>query len=265
MLNASDEKWKTYWKKRVVSVYVPYCIAIGLALIFEIICYKVIDMRAIIVSLLGMDMGINIDPSMWFISFIGCFYFWFWCIKKIERKYGKTKSVIVGCILWTIIAFASRTGVLWNGAAVSWIYVFSFPLGYFWSELCERKQEKLDKRIWLCVTAAAFIVTCMRYGKVHIGLELLVFSYAGALIWIGLIMYNDFFEFKILQWIGKYSFSIYLVEGFYLRNREVLFDNVQNMTIQNFFIFVVSIVSGFLLQHFIFDIVQNKLRMKYCL
>lgn len=197
-----------YWTSKLEKVWLPYFIWEILALIYyratSIKSFENISLIEIIASLIGISPYNVIDKTMWYIPFIFIGYFAFWIISK---RFKEKKLVVLFTIASLLLAFLAAIGLFprYTGA---WLYVFGMPIGvaYSWS-ICEEKKWNKEALIALC----GLLLWPIAQNNVLL--------YTGFVTSVGLsiiVLPNIRIRVtgnKLLKWIGKNSYFIYLCEA----------------------------------------------------
>ena len=122
-----------YWIKRVESVYFPYLFCTLCFIVYRIIIGNNMTWPQIIVSLLGLDFDLNLDPTMWYISYVFVMYIFAWGYIELS----KTKRFIGFFMVWGIVLFVTTCGykyLIWHKGTIAWAYGLTFPLGLLLAE-----------------------------------------------------------------------------------------------------------------------------------
>ena len=83
---SSNKDIDKFWKKRVTSVYCPYLFSTLVFLIIRITLGFRPTIFQVLISILGLDFNMNIDPTMWYISYIFAMYVLAYFYMKYENK-----------------------------------------------------------------------------------------------------------------------------------------------------------------------------------
>ena len=203
-----------YWKKKALNVYLPYLIwSIFIVITLTIVNEEAITKASIgkvICSVLGSPWNIY-DPTMWYISYAMLMYLIFWiCYKVCVSTKNRLALLSILCTLVggiTILIFPDSAG--------AYLYTISFPAGVYWGEFEENGIAKNIKKINKgCAIASSFLViSILNYlSFVNIVLYLIFTSLVG-LIAIPLLVVFNISENKVLEFLGKCSYGMYLCEG----------------------------------------------------
>lgn len=208
-----------FWKKRIIGVYCPYLFWTIITMAMTIITKKQVTILQNVVTLLGMDFGMNLDPTMWYLSYIFAFYFIFWATLKLEKN--KKLSITIAMVLTFAVAVIGYKAIVWHRGIIAWAYFISFPFGVLWAK---NRQRIVSNKVWgrvliiIVGLCSAFVV--INYGKQHMRIEQFLFSMAGG--YGSLALYMLLREkvpavvTELGQQIGKISFFMYLNEWYVL-------------------------------------------------
>ena len=182
----------------------------------------------IVCSLLGLDFGYNIDPTMWYISY---YYLWmllFWCavgMLSSLRLHLKTIETIVAILMLMIggYMFAGKTHLapMFHGGSGAWEYSLAFPIGICFSILKER--PNIFTKCMHVLAVFVFGGIALRYYGGADSAISIIFDYSVAFAIVLLCGLKITMGKKLINFIGEYSFSIYLVEGFLINHRQLYF------------------------------------------
>lgn len=170
---------QNFWKNRINTVWMPYVFCTAIFLIIRLLLNDKFTSLGILVSLIGLDFGLNLDPTMWYISYIFASYGIFWIMMKVpKRKYG----IVIAIILQIFITGLGYLSIAWNLGTIAWAYIISFPLGVLLGKCRNIQLSAKLKSILLMATilvCTVFVVT--RYGKPHASFEELAFTLLAAI------------------------------------------------------------------------------------
>lgn len=190
---------KLFWKKRMEAVWEPYFFCTITFLLVRIFLHEKFSISNVIGSLIGLDFGLNIDPTMWYISYIFAMYaIFFFAIKIQNRKVG----IFIAGVLQVIITGLGYLSIAWHRGTIAWAYVLSFPIGVIWGKIRNTEiTSKKKKAICILSSVCSALVVAHRYGKIHGGLEELIFTLFAA---VGIIAFFEFVSFENLPIMGGY-------------------------------------------------------------
>lgn len=97
----------------------------------------------------------------------------------------------------------------------------------------------------------------MDYGKPHQAFDEMIFTLAAGLIPIQICLLRSVTREGVLQWVGKYSFGMYLNEGISLKI-QAAWILILNKHISNVCILLESIVASVFMQKFMIEPIVRK-------
>ncbi len=242
-LNLSCEKngFSHYWNKRLRKVYFPYlCVAL-----FVLVGWRIVDLRVIVCTVLGLDLGLIADSTMWYISFILLWYFTYYVIARISCLIANLKIrsifLLFSLFLSTIgFLFLSKIG-FWHRASGSELYLFAFPLGVLLSKLTKVKvRENIRTMFQLVILFFTCAYMLSAYPHERNMLTAMIMGIQPIAIVLTVRIRGKLA--LVLNWLGKYSYPIYLFEGILLSSRNELFSKMTYQLLIDLTFFVVSIV-----------------------
>lgn len=210
--NANSITWLT---KHVTKIYIPYIIVISIQLIVEM-CFRDVSYKSIIISLVGLDFGYNIDPSMWYISYLVLWYVFFWLANRSKKYFDII--LIVASFIFLVLGY---TNFIWHAGTISWAYCLAFSGGCLY-----KKYEDLNILKWMIFFASviAIMYVVLRYGQVHYRFDGMFFAYTAPIIAVFVVvLFNNILAERIqIQvssgFLSEIIFGIYLFEGFIFVN-----------------------------------------------
>lgn len=226
-----------------------------------------------------MSFGRNIDGTYWFISYLYYWYiiFYFGAIAnektqkiflEIELQTAKKDSLYVyfkqNCILFLIVIFAIPIlnwlceNNAWTKGSGAVLYLYEFPIGillYLFSYLQVRKEIK--EGIWAALLFISIVYICQNYVRVNDS-NYTAFTMSQAVLWLSITQLNPIPCSSLLVFLGKYSYSIYLFEGFFLTRAYQWLDMISTNEIKHLLFFMISIIFGYIFQTCIFSLFQKK-------
>lgn len=232
-----------YWKNRIFKVWVPYEVVILIVLLVEFIARNEYSVLSIIASISGTDFGYNIDPSMWYISYIFLLYVEFFLWKKFKR--GKIREygyLILFMVFNFILSITDKFSPLsiWSPTAQAWIYTFDFFIGI---AMVHKKKNSIFLNFVAAVSILYFFV---RYGSTHFKADMVLFTFAAAVSIIIIVTKFKLSKFNLLQKLGDISFCVYLVEGHLLRWKDYYLQWIHNNNIRKVVVFVFCLIVGYM-------------------
>lgn len=262
---------KNYFAKKIKKVYLPYLMVTITTLLFYVysVRYK-ISKKIILFSLLGLDFTYIYDKTMWYISFIFYQYILFYIIcfilSKINLKKFKENSnikhyliIFLDFILNIIIYKYISIYNVWSEAAGVFLYIYAFPIGLFISKIGTIKINKQKKEfIVRTVLWMLLIILFCFYSNTSSNKTYIVYAIALPLFLIFLNELKLFkFKNKYIEFFGKYSYDIYLWEGFILTNRNKWFYGFKYQILIDIVATIVIIVISVYFKKIIIDYFLN--------
>lgn len=236
---------KDYWKKRFTRVFIPYEVIILLALVIEMTINKNFNIANVVISMVGLDFGYNIDPSMWYISYCFLLYAEFYLWKKLLENQQKLTLKYLLPLLFLILNFflaiLDKSGqvMIWSSSVQVWIYTIDFFVGIVLAHKKEFNQITLYSTAFISIVY--FVV---RYGQAHYKLDLVLFSFSAAILTIFLAIKSKIGKHTVIQKLGCISLYIYLIEGHFLRWKGYFLKG-SHSNIANVLVFISCIIGGY--------------------
>ena len=239
--------------KRIPAILIPYIV---MTLIYWLIYALLGDVRSI--GTIWHNFIVNGDPIVWFSWYVVCilyFYIAFYFSMKIFKT-SRVGIVIGGIAFWILYIFLCQKlafGLWWYQTS------FVFILGIVFSSY-EEKILKFIKKYYPIVLLLAltfFIVLAKHKWEIYwltpslktefLLVAILSFLFIVSFLTLALKLTTDN---KILDFLGKISFEIYMVQGavmLTLRNEHF---NVQNDILWTVLVLVGSLLLAFVLNKF---------------
>lgn len=258
---------KDFFKNKFLKVYLPFLLVIIFQLLYLLVTtsFKV-NPKVIIYSLLGLDFNYMYDKTMWYISFIFLNYLIFYILTFIITRFVKKQKYIsiiliilefiIGYIIWK--GYGSCT--VWNCGAAAFLYGFAFPIGLLLRFLSDIKINNKIKHIIYIVGLLLGCIVLLKYYKNVNNMD--VYFVYGLSVPAIIVILSQYINFKYVKhlfiFLGKYSYYIYLWEGFILTNRFTWFSFAKNIHIINIISFTVIIIVSYLYGKIINKNIINK-------
>lgn len=246
-------QFKNYWKKRIVTVMLPYWSAMILqSFIDYFLIHRRMKPGLWLLSFCGYndyDSIEGIDSTMWYITFIMACYLIFFVSFKIPRISDNVKVAILLSVF--ILGFANRMIL-----TTDWyINYFSFPIGILIS-IYGKKIEYWMKNIVIAISLLAFVGISTGYygGKISIGNIWLIYSMFGGLFFV---FCNITINNSLIAKIGEASYAIYLVEGMVVDKLRIYYA-VEGTQVDILVYWILSVELG-LCFHYIYKRIKNKI------
>lgn len=212
-LSYRESEGINYWLKRIYAVYFPYLFCTICFIVFRLVIGKQLTCSQIIISLIGLDFDLNIDPSMWYISFIFMMYYLAWSYLKLSDN--KKLFGILWCSVFVfVVTVCGYNYIIWHKGTIAWAYGLTFPIGMLIAE----KQKSIN--IFIPLLTIIFITTTFLLINVpHEKILKMLFPLVTSLSMffaIGFINTDRLYGMSLIVIIGKQSFYMYLNEALIL-------------------------------------------------
>ena len=212
-----------YWRNRVIGVLVPYVLFCVFQLGLSLVMGEGIGAGNVLCTVTGLDFGLNVDPTMWYISFIfACYAVFYGAWRAYERR-GAAAFTAVLLVAFVLIAAVGLTNVVWHRGTAAWTYFWAFPAGVLLA-MYEKKLAGGGASLTVCafVCLTAFVAVVLLYGTAHGSFNLFVYSAAGAVfvtLTVKFLMDGPVGGVlaRALRPMGDASYAMYLNEGFLIR------------------------------------------------
>lgn len=236
-----------FWRKKLWGVYLPYLVVT----LIQIVALPVFDLKRIFTSILGLDFGYAVDKTMWYISFLFTWYALFFGVKSVTAffSFRPITELLLYIPGGLIVLWMSSHGVWGNGAG-SYLYVWAFPIGVLLHRLSKlRVSEKIRNLLFggaFTASIAAVVIFYGREGTIASFYRYTVYALAGALVPLCLFQFTHIKSTRIdpLNFLGRYSYPIYLLEGFFLLKREPWFGSLNSGLLINAITLCLTIISA---------------------
>lgn len=246
-----------FWKKRLCRVFIPYEAVILVALPIEMLLNKKCGILNIMASVAGLDVGYNIDPSMWYISYCFLLYTEFYIWKKLVKKTDNVRREYIVLLVFIALNFflsimdKFNAVALWSPATQVWVYVIDFFAGIALAN--HLHYNRICKCAFYSVALVYFVA---RYGKIHYKVDLFMFSLSAAAVTVLLNGKLELYKCKAIQRLGETSLWIYLLEGHFLRWKGYLFGSNSGILI-NLIAILMCILIGYMCYQ-LNNVIRNK-------
>ena len=241
--NLSDSTYsRAFLLKRIPTILIPYLI---MSIIYWLVYALLGDVRLLTVVI---DNFIKYgDPIVWFswyVVSIMSFYFGFFVLMKLFKKHrlGMVLGGVIYYIIYVFICQKLSFGLWWYSTSL-------FPvLGILWASYEDKILNFIKKRyaVLLPVALASFIVLAKFKWSIYWGMPsvwtelILIIVLAFLFIVICLISSLKLnFGNKILDFLGKISFEIYMAQGLFM----LLFRNAR-FRIESDFLWSIAVIAG---------------------
>lgn len=247
-----DYKFKGYWKKRIISVYIPFFVWSVFVTILLCLTKNLVitDSKkySIVLGMLGFPYNLY-DPTMWYISYIFLMYLVFWLsFKFFKRKINKVLMCIVGCLIigiGSVFLYSDSVGV--------YLYVFSFPIGVIgaaYDDIMNLFCKIIDS--YKVVVFMLIITIILEYLSCQNIMFYILLTVYVSVFTLPILRQLRQFKKGLIYIIGRASFAIYLVEGIMMK---VMWQHMgRNMVFWNL-LYGILIISVGIVIHYIWKTV----------
>lgn len=212
-----------YWRNRFVGVLVPYVLFCVFQLGLSLVMGEGLGVGNVLCTVVGLDFGLNVDPTMWYISFIFVCYVVFYGAWHVYERRGAAAFTAVLLAAFVLVAAVGLSHFVWHKGTAAWTYFWAFPTGVLLA-MHEKKLSGGGASLAICTLAclAALIVVALMYGTLHESLNLFAYSAAGAVLVTLVVKFlmdgpAGGALAKALRPIGDVSYVMYLNEGLLIR------------------------------------------------
>lgn len=224
---------KDYWKKKLHKVYIPFVIA-GIFKVLYYVTHGNINPISIIFTLTGLDFNLIYDETMWYISYIFLEYLIFYLVKRIPSKKKDDNKNYLDFILLTIfniliVILNIKLKFITFESGIH-LYFLSFPLGILLAKLSNLKVKvKTNKILTFILSIVCLSLSFIFYKRVSSvyyinALYFALYTLPVSILFI-LFKIKTTINSKIINFIGEYSYYIFLWEGFLIDIKNIYFKN----------------------------------------
>lgn len=229
-------KLNKFFTKKICKVIFPYSIVTSILIFIDIVIGKKYSIFTIITSILGINTKAMIDPSMWYIPYIIIWYILFYLVfRTVNLRYLRV-------VLLFICSYLLNTYLpnIFIRSAGVYLYGYFFPFGVFLATFkFEFISNKIKDRLYIIVFLTSCIMMYFAYGNTGTK-NLYLFNISVACLGIiSLVLIFKNHEFNILQYIGKISFYLYLIEAVFLWKYDFIFKYINSKLLAILVYFVV--------------------------
>lgn len=204
---------ENFFKKRISTVMYPYIFVTVIWIFIDYLIGKIYGLETILLSILGVNFKPNIDPTMWYVTFIMFWYVLFYMVFKYTKGNITKISLLFGFSLLFLIAWYFD---VFNTASFHFaIHSFTFPSGILFGMYGDNFLLKYkNKFVSICLLLSVILICFGVAFFPRNGIYYMTLSFSGMTLILSLFIV--FKEYKVLffGYIGGYSYELYLVEGY---------------------------------------------------
>ncbi len=264
-------KLKNYFSNKIKKVYLPYFLVAIIFIIYYIFNNRTFfSKKVIFTTLVGLDLNYNFDKTMWYISYIFLQYFIFYFFAFFACFLIKNQKVrdylillftfLINIFIYQIFDFLFPNVLIWNSGAGVFLYKYSFSIGLFLFLLSDISIKKILKnniyKLLIFFSFAALIclynnvgISTIRYAiYVHL-MPIIILSF----MQLDIVNCNN----KYIYFMGKYSYDIYLWEGFFLFSHNNWFSVFELKIFNDIVTILITISVAYFYRKIVIDSVNN--------
>ena len=218
-LSYNKTKNKNFFSKRFSKVFVPYFIVtLGWIIMNTMYFHITYAKRTIFFALIGFDIHRSIDGTMWYISFVILWYFIFYFTFKLNIN-KIFKLLILFCFAYWFRKNTFYTIFHINFGDLAWQYglhAYFFPIGVLIAFYFDKISAYLTPVRLFIFSTVCFLIYVINIHNNTIDLSYYtvsnLFFALGVISFLCLLSYFNVYS-RLLKFLGKYSYEIYLLEG----------------------------------------------------
>lgn len=244
-MRKGEQYLQGFLPKRLIRLLVP--------LILATVVYVAIS-NVLSISKVGGGILITGDtplPFSWFCYVILLYYISFFAIAKCSKRFG---SVIIGLCMLTVLLYVAL-GVLLEWGQYWYSSNVGFNLGMIVCYYEDYVRKMVARYTLLALGFVALLIPCVYLGSNSL-FKMEVMACCFSLIILILIYTLGFWQGRVIRWIGKFSYEIYLTHPFliyYVYPYWPKYDSFGNIT------FTITLFLGTCTLAFILKEISNRL------
>ncbi len=205
---------KGFLKNRAVKTLVHFDIAVLLYLLLNIVIGRYYEWQSYVFCWIGWE---TIGNSNWFVFDMLLLYSITWFALKMVRRLSRMRNIwllvlvsVLSIGAWIVLAVVKGT-VCWYNT------LLCYPFGMAFSMIKPKLEKAITQkcgRYYLItgIVLATFAATYLMEGEISYSIAACLFTLLLTLISVKVQINN-----RVLQWLGKYSFSIYILQRLPMR------------------------------------------------
>lgn len=218
-----------FFARRFKTVLLPYMLVTGTIIALDYIVHQsTIPKGVILASLVGLNM--QVDPTMWYISFIFLWYLAFYVIFGL-RISNPAKLMLLFLFSFVIKFTIPSNSTLLNAPYEYSLHAFAFPIGImaalYSTKIVSFLQTKRALAYFLSIVSIllflGFVIFFRSISFEHQTIYMLInLMLAISLIIAFMLLSYLRIESKLLVKLGEYSYEIYLLEAIFFTRYNML-------------------------------------------
>ncbi len=247
----------TFFVRRFKTVLFPYMLVTGVVILLDYFTHKNTIPKSIILSSM---FGINtqVDPTMWYISFILLWYVAFYVVFGLSVN--NTIKIALLLVFSFIIKYTAPSGsTLLNAPYEYSLHAFAFPIGVMGALYSKNVLASLKtKRNQISVLAAVAILLLVGFVLTYRDISIehqTIYTIINLMLSVSLIIFITLLSYlriesKLLVLLGAYSYEIYLFEALFFTRYDVL-HKFSNKWVSLFLYIFMILLFSFVLNTFV--------------
>lgn len=215
----------SFLARRLRTVLLPYSLVTLSWIVIDSFYGKVYSFKTMLLSLVGFDLNLTLDATMWYISFILIWYLLFYFTFRLPFPNPLRVLLLFGYayVFRYHIRFSFTEQVFWEWG----LHAFMFPVGVLWAFF----SSWFKIRKWMIYPLGIFAFVCfgfflynVRNNDLGLGPYMVSnFCFAFTIVAIVIILREFQLKFPLLRFIGSISYEIYLLEAVLMYKYSLLY------------------------------------------